>query len=67
MRLRTTFSLPENFNIDQLLNWAEKYSPVLVLNSNKKAQNFIDPYSKFEILAAIGSIDQLTEANDFFT
>lgn len=51
--------LPDNFSVQQLIEWAGSFSPALILNSNSSAQNFSDPYSQSEIIGAIGCLDEL--------
>lgn len=66
MRQTVHCPLPSDFSIEDFLLNAGKFSPVVLLNSNQSAQENSDPYGKFKLIAAIGSLEEIiSEENSF--
>ncbi|HRH65579.1 MAG TPA: chorismate-binding protein, partial [Bacteroidia bacterium] len=67
MRQSIAFPLPSGFSIEHLLKKVELFSEAVVLNSNIESQNFQDPYCKYDLIAAIGSLEELKCNKDSFS
>lgn len=67
MRQSLNFSLPSDFSIENFLLNAGKFSPVVLLNSNQSSQATSDPYGKFKMISAIGSIEELIRQENSFS
>lgn len=69
MQMRQTIHcpLPSDFSIEDFLLNAGKFSPVVLLNSNQSAQASSDPYGKFKLIAAVGSLEEIISQENSFS
>ncbi len=56
-RSSKTFSLPENFSLQNVLSYFSDQDPLIVLNSNTNEQLQTDPYGSYDLLIAAGSLE----------
>jgi para-aminobenzoate synthetase component 1 len=56
-RSSKTFSLPENFSLQNVLSFFPDQDPLIVLNSNTNEQLQKDPYGSYDLLIAAGSLE----------
>ncbi len=56
-RSSKTFSLPENFSLQNVFSFFSDQDPLIVLNSNTNEQLQTDPYGSYDLLIAAGSLE----------
>lgn len=57
----TLFFPSENISAEKLLHWAKQFNVFTLLNSNIKADNPKDSYSKFDLLLAVKPVEQFCD------
>lgn len=64
MRISETVETKDPHIRERLLAWANGNNVFCVLNSNADKQLFVDPYSKFDFIVAVGVVDEIVLNNE---